>query len=598
MTPMIPGISIPPSSRESLLALKLRCAAGLTLLALLSACGGGGGSSTGSATGNNSDNAVATTPTEPTLDVPVSKNEGSQFVSQASFGAKPGAVDQVMNLGMTGWITDQEKKPASSHLRYFDEQAAALPSGTNPSSNLIHEAFWKAAVTGDDELRQRIAFALSQIFVVSLVDDNVNGQLRGVAHYYDMLSANAFGNYRKLIEDVSLHPVMGLYLSHLRNQKEDPSRGRVPDENYAREVMQLFTIGLYELNPDGTVKLDSRNEPIETYTNEDVTGLAKVFTGFSWAGPDQTDNRFFGNTADPNRMVQAMQAYPKFHSTAQKQFLGVSIGAQTSASPQASLAVALDRLANHPNVGPFIGKQLIQRLVTSNPSQAYVARVSAVWANNGQGVRGDLKAVVTAILTDPEARSTSRVASTNWGKVREPVLRLAAFLRATNARSSSGRFLLGSTDDVVNALGQTPMRSPSVFNFYRPGYIAPNTALASANLVAPEMQIVHETSTVGYLNFMRSVIQIGAGSGSPRDIQPDYAPFIQVANDATVLVESIDTALLGGQMTAATRTLIRDAIASVAIPASPASAADTARRNRVMLGFFLAVASPDFLVQR
>jgi uncharacterized protein (DUF1800 family) len=557
---------------------------GLVLLAgaVLSACGGG---------------TAGVSPT-PTADIPATKNEGSQFVAQASFGGKGNNVDSVMALGMTGWINDQTNKQATGHLAYFDEQAALLPSGINPSQNLIFESFWKAAVTGEDELRQKVAFALSQIFVVSMIDDNVSGQLRGVASYMDMLSSNAFGNFRKLLEDVSLHPMMGLYLSHLRNQKEDVSRGRVPDENYAREVMQLFTIGLYEMNADGTVRLDSRNEPLETYTNDDVTGLAKVFTGFSWAGPDKSDNRFFGNTTDPDRMIRPMQSYPKFHSSSEKRFLGTVIAAQSSATPEASLKTALDRLFMHSNVGPFIGKQLIQRLVNSNPSPSYVARVTAVFNNNGQGVRGDMKAVVTAILTDPEARTTTRLTNNNWGKVREPILRLAAFLRATNATSASGRFLIGNTDDVGGSLGQTVMRSPSVFNFYRPGYIPPNTALATSNLSAPELQIVHESSVVGYLNFMRSVIQNGIGSGSPRDVQPNYTPYISVANDAATLIDRIDSALTHGAMSAATKTLIRDAISSVSIPAAGGAAADTARRNRVMLGFYLAVSSPDFLVQR
>jgi uncharacterized protein (DUF1800 family) len=579
------------------------------VIAALAGCGGGGSSSSEPTAGGLSTlintttntplpNTATAPPSVVTTDVPATKSLASQFVGSASFGPTAKATDAVMAQGITGWIADQINKPTLSHRAYFEEQAALLPSGTNPSSNLIFESFWKQAIIGEDELRQRMTFALSQIFVISLADESVGNSPRSVADYYDMLSRNAFGNFRKLLEDVSLHPMMGTYLTHIRNQKEDPARGRVPDENYAREVMQLFTIGLYQLNQDGTVRLDSRNEPIETYTNDDVSGLAKVFTGFSWAGPDKSDNRFFGGTADPDRAIRPMQGYPKFHSTSEKQFLGVTIPVQNPAAPETSLRIALDALFNHPNVGPFIGKQLIQRLVVSNPSPAYVARVSAAFANNGQGVRGDLRAVIYAILTDPEARSATRLTSTTWGKVREPVLRLAAFLRATNARSASGRFLMTSTDDPANSLGQTVLRSPSVFNFFRPGYIPPNSALANAGLSAPELQIVHETSVAGYLNFMRSVVQNGIGSGNPRDVQPDYAPFIAVANDPPLLATRIDEALTSGLMSEATRNQIRDAIASVAIPTNSASAADTARRNRVMLGFFLALASPDFLVQR
>jgi uncharacterized protein (DUF1800 family) len=537
-----------------------------------------------------------------TTDVPATKSLAAQFISSASFGPTAKATDAVMAQGYTGWIADQINKPSQSHRAYFDEYLMLLPQGTAVVQDPLYRSFWKQAITGEDELRQRVAFALSQIFVVSVVDLPGAHQIRGVMDYYDMLGRNAFGNFRKLLEDVSLHPTMGQYLTYLRNQKEDPARGRVPDENYAREVMQLFTIGLYQLNVDGTVKLDSRNEPIETYSNDDVSGLAKVFTGFSWAGPDKTDARFFrasdvGGHA-PNFDITPMQGYPRFHSTSEKRFLGVTIPVQNPAAPETSLRIALDTLFNHPNVGPFIGKQLIQRLVTSNPSPAYVARVSAAFNNNGQGVRGDMRAVIYAILTDPEARTTARLANPTWGKVREPILRLAAFLRATNAKSSSGLFLIGGTDSPADSLGQTAFRSPSVFNFFRPGYIPPNSALANAGLTAPELQIVHETSVAGYLNFMRSVVQNGIGSGNPRDVQPDYTPFIAVANDAALLTNRIDEALTSGLMSEATRVQIRDAIASVAIPTNSTSAADTARRNRVMLGFFLALASPEFLVQR
>jgi uncharacterized protein (DUF1800 family) len=391
--------------------------------------------------------------------------------------------------------------------------------------------------------------------------------------------------------------MMGLYLSHLRNQKEDPSRGRVPDENYAREVMQLFTIGLYELNLDGTVRLDSRNEPIETYTNEDVTGLAKVFTGWSWAGPDKSDTRFFGGNASADRAVLPMQSYPKYHSTSEKRFLGTVIPEQASADPEASLRVALDRLFSHPNVGPFIGKQLIQRMVTSNPSPAYVARVASAFNDNGSGVRGDMKAVIRAVLLDPEARSPLPGA-TDYGKLREPVLRIAHWLRAFGAQSASGRFLIGNTDNPNSSLGQTPMRSPSVFNFYRPGYVPPNTDIAAAGLVAPEMQITHESSVAGYLNTLRSVISSGIGSGSPRDVQPDYGEVIGLADRPDALVDRIGAMLIAGEMSPELRAQAIDAVGAVAVSTSNAQSAATARLNRVKLAVFLVMASPDYLVQK
>lgn len=522
-----------------------------------------------------------------------------RFLSQAGFGGSGAEIDRTQRIGFPAWIDEQFSRPQDRHQAYFDSQVEAAIAAGQPTNqqNWIHESFWRTAVAGEDPLRHRIAFALSQIFVVSLADGTVGQHPRGVASYLDMLGHNAFGNFRTLLQDVTLHPMMGLYLSHLRNQKEDPSRGRVPDENFAREVMQLFTIGLHELNLDGTVKPDSRNEPVETYTNEDVSGLAKVFTGWSWAGPDKSDSRFFGGSAWADREVRPMQPYPKYHSTTAKQFLGTVVPEQATADPEASLRAALDRLFAHPNVGPFIGRQLIQRLVTSNPSPAYVARVASAFNDNGSGMRGDMKAVIRAVLLDPDARSPLPGAA-DYGKLREPVLRIAHWLRAFGARSASGRFLIGNTDNPNTSLGQTAMRSPSVFNFYRPGYVPPNTDIAAAGLVAPEMQITHESSIAGYLNALRSAISGGFGSGSPRDVQPDYGEVIGLADRPDALVDRIGAMLIAGDMSPDLRAQVIDAVGSVAVSTVNAQSAATARLNRVKLAIFLVMASPDYLVQK
>ena len=475
----------------------------------------------------------------------------------------------------------------------MDSIAATLQGDTKLNQNNFFESFWQQAVTGDDHLRQRVTFALSQIFVVSFQDSTISNYPRGVASYYDMLATNAFGNYRNLLEAVSLHPMMGIYLTSLHNQKESGSR--VPDQNYAREVMQLMSIGLYELNADGSQKL-SGGKPIETYTSDDIVGMSKVFTGWSWAGPDKSDSRFYGNAKDPNMDWQPMQSYPKFHSTSEKKFLGMTIAAQSPANPEASLKAALDKLFSHPNVGPFIGKQLIQRLVTSNPSPQYVARVAAAFDNNGQGVRGDMKAVIKAILLDSEARADVPGSNANAGKLREPVIRLANWMRAFNATSASSRFLLGSLDDPLSALAQTPMRSPSVFNFYRPGYVPPNTSIATAGLVAPEMQITGETSVTGYLNTMRDVIP--NGTGSSRDVKPDYSAELALADTPDKLLDRINLLLLYGQMSTALRNQVLAAVSSVTIPANNANNAATARKNRVSLAIFLTMASPEYIVQK
>ena len=557
-----------------------RFGATLALLALLTGCGGG---------------SEPPPPPPPPPPTPITKAQAARLLEQASFGPSMRSIDEVVSAGPSGWIDDQFAKAQTSHVAYIESQLPTLTAGQNPPQTWIFETFWARAASAPDQLRQRVAYALSQVFVISLVDGSVNNNIRGVAGYMDLLGEHAFGNYRTLIEAVSRSPMMGLYLSHLRNQKEDPARGRVPDENYAREVMQLFSIGLYELNADGSTKLVG-GEPVETYTNVDVTGLAKVFTGFSWAGPDKSNDRFFGRVADPNRDLLPMQGYPQYHSTSAKTFLGTTIAAQTTADPDASLRVALDTLFNHPNVGPFIGRQLIQRLVRSDPSPAYVARVSAAFADNGQGIRGDMRAVLRAVLLDAEARQLALASDLGAGKLREPVLRLAHWMRAFNAGSATGRFLMDNTDNPATRLAQTPLRSPSVFNFYRPGYVPPNTALASSGIPAPEFQITNETSVVGYLNYMQSVVGSGAGrspaSGQPRDIQPDYSAEIALAADADALIDRIDLLLTHGAMSAATRTRIRDAVSAVSATTS------TGPGNRAKLAVFLTLASPEYLAQR
>ena len=527
--------------------------------------------------------------------------EAARFLNQASFGATESEIGKVVTYGYSAWLEDQFHMPGQAHEDYVNY----LASFQSLSDNDVMHTFWRLSVTGQDQLRRRVAFALSQIFVISLQDSNVDNYRRGVAAYLDMLGRHAFGNYRELLEDVTRHPMMGLYLSHLRNQKEDPARNRVPDQNYAREVMQLLSIGLRELNPDGTPRLVG-GLPVETYNNDDIVGLSYVFTGFSWAGPDRSRSRFLGNSGsqDPNREVLPMQGYADFHSLSEKRFLTAVIPATTTADPDGDLRIALDTIANHPNVGPFIGRQLIQRLVTSNPTPAYVARVTQAFESGrftsgqwsaGTGQRGDLAATIAAILLDPEARTAVRLGDPTFGKVREPVLRVAQWMRAFNARSASRRFLLGTTDNPATSLGQSPMRSPSVFNFYRPGYVPPNTALAANALVAPELQIVHETSVVGYANFMRSAVQSGLGSGNPRDIQADYSAELALAQDPDRLIDRIDLLLTAGMMSADTRFLIRNAVESVAIPATNPA---TALRNRVNLAVLFALTSSDYLVQK
>nr|WP_315477415.1 DUF1800 family protein [uncultured Undibacterium sp.] len=528
-----------------------------------------------------------------TTDAP-SPAQASRFLSQASFGARKADITNLTSSGINNWLSQQFSIPQKLHRTYMDSTAVTLPKGlADLNQNHFLESFWQQAVNGEDQLRQRVNFALSQIFVVSFQDSTVANYPRGVAAYYDTLGSHAFGNFRQLLEAVSLHPMMGLYLTSLRNQKETGTQ--VPDENYAREVMQLLTVGLYKLNPDGTYVLNN-GKPVETYSNTDISGLAKVFTGWSWAGPDKSNTRFFGGNPDANREWMPMQSYPAYHSVSEKNFLGTTIPAQSPANPELSLKLALDTLFNHPNVGPFFSKQLIQRLVSSNPSPQYIARVANAFANNGQGVRGDMRAVIKAIYTDVEARNDPILSNAGIGKLREPVLRLAHWMRTFNAKSTSGFFRLTSMDDPLTSIGQTPMRSPSVFNFYRPGYVPPNSTIATAGLVSPELQITGETSVVGYLNFMRDTL--ANGTGTSRDVKADYSAFTTLANTPDQLLNEVDLLLTSGQMSANLRNQILAAINSISIPSSPTSSADSARLNRIYLCIYLTMASPEYLVQK
>ena len=563
---------------------------GVWLAALLLAVAGCGNvNDQGAVTGSQSAS------TSPAIEVPSTKQNAARFLTQATFGPTDASVQQVQALGYRGWIDQQMATPSASHLAYVDNRIEQIRL-TNPAAALdatqFYESFWLYAATSPAQLRERMKLALSEIFVISLADPAVD--VRGAASYYDMLGNNAFGNYRTLLEQVSLHPMMGNYLTHMANQKEDPVTGRSPDENYAREVMQLMSIGVEQLNPDGTVRRDANGAPIPSYTSADITELAKVFTGFSWYHPAPSNNTFLGRNRDPEASVRSMIPYANYHSTSSKTFLGTSIPAG-STDARAELNRALDVLTNHPNTGPFLARRLIQRLVTSNPSPAYVGRVAAVFNDNGQGVRGDLAAVTRAILLDREASTIGTEAGS--GKVREPMIRLTNWMRAFEATSVTGRYLVGSTR-ANTSLGQAPLTAPSVFNFFRPGYVPPNTRLGAANLTAPEFQIVDEVSVAGYANTMLGAIGNGIGTGT--DVRTTYAREVAMAHDANALADRMNAILLYGQMSGRLRQRIIDSVNSVAIPGGTASATQisAARLNRVRLAVYLTMISPEYLVQR
>jgi uncharacterized protein (DUF1800 family) len=551
--------------------------------------------------------AAVALPARNWLDFPATAAEAAKFLAKGTFGPTDAETARVSQLGYLAWIEEQYAKPRAYHGSYWDTENAAIlaASGGDRTAfgDQVTNSFWKQALIGDDQLRQRVAFALSEIFVISMADGSIDywdKRTRGAAGYLDMLGDNSFGNYRTLLESVALHPMMGRYLSHLGNEKEDPDSGRLPDENFAREVMQLFSIGLVQLNLDGTPKL-AGGQQIPTYGPADIAGLAKVFTGWGWYGPDTSEGRWYGWVEAADRNYRPMQAYPNYHSTSEKSFLGTTIPAQSVPDPKASLKIALDTLFVHPNVGPFFGKQLIQRLVTSNPSPAYVERVASAFNNNGAGVRGDMKAVIRAVLLDPEARRPEF--NQSYGKLREPILRVSAFLRAFNARSKSGKYLVGRTDDPSYGLAQSPLFSPSVFNFYRPGFIPPNTAAGEAGLAVPEMQITNEVSVAGYANYVMFALSNGIPlwGAAQGDIQPNLTELLPLAATPASLVDRINAKLFAGAMSNELKTSIINGVGTIGIPAPTAtnsSQVDAAKLNRVRFALWLALASPEFIVQK
>jgi uncharacterized protein (DUF1800 family) len=529
----------------------------------------------------------------------VAAPDAARFLTQATFGPIDASIADVQASGYDDWITQQEAMPVSaSHFAYIENRIAALKaagSTANPTTVDFYNSFWQQAVTGPDQLRQRVKLALSEIFVVSF--GRTGFDLRGAATYYDMLGDSAFSNYRTLLENVTLHPMMGVYLTYMGNTKELPKNGQHPDENYAREIQQLMSTGVYQLNLDGSVKADANGTPIPNYTPSDIQGLAKIFTGYSWYYSNPTKATFLVRS-DPQATFRPMINYPDFHSTSEKTFLGVTIPASTTPDPDGDLKIALDTIFNQPSVGPFIGKQLIQRLVTSNPSPAYITRVATVFNDNGSGVRGDLAAVVRAILTDPEARDPTVVTSPTFGKLREPVVRLANWARAFNATSASGLWRVGDTTGAL-ALNQAVLNAPSVFNFWRPGYSPPHTAIGNLNLVAPEFQAVDEVSVSGYLNMMRKAVGTGIGSnvGAVPDVRSRYTNELPLATDASGLVDRLNLLLFYGQMSANLHGQLVNAVNSIHIPTDPTKV-NAALMNRVYLAIYLAFSSPEYLAQR
>ena len=538
--------------------------------AALAACGGGGGDS--------SSPPVAAVPPPPPPPPPaaIDSLQAARFLSQAAFTATDADIARVKTLGYSAWIDEQIGLVGSQS--HFDWMIAKGYNNTSFINSFAgtDNTLWRKFIASPDALRQRVTLALSEIFVISMSGLPVQWRGFAVAAYVDMLAANAFVNYRTLLDNVTLSCGMGVYLNMRGNQKEDLTTGRVPDENYARESLQLLSIGLYQLNLDGTNKLDAGGKPIETYDQATVTGLAKVYTGWDFNG---------FSAADPSFMNKPMALNASRFSTADKTFLGVTIPGTTDGVT--ALKIALDTIYNHPNVGPFIGRQLIQRLVTSNPSPTYVARVASTFNNNGAGVRGDMKAVVKAVLLDTEVRTATPSAAVDWGKVREPVVRFVQWARTFGVTSPADTWNIGDLSDPATRLGMSPLRSPSVFNFFRPGYVPPNTAIGAQGLVAPELQITNESTVVGYANYMQTVIASGQG-----DAKPVYTAELANASDAVALVDRYALLLAAGELSSATKSSIATAVGTIS------AATDAGKLNRIYATIHLILCSPEYIVQK
>lgn len=534
-----------------------------------------------------------------------SRTEAARFLTQATFGANKASIDALLNDfggNYAAWIDHQlaQASPAPGYYKYVSE-------ANGPGS--VFGLFWRHATYDDAQLRQRMAFALSQIFVTSAEMRFFPEAYRtnAAASYFGMLTDQAFSPYRATLEKVTLHPYMGLYLGTLGNQKESADGKTIPDQNYAREVMQLFSIGLHELSTDGTAKAGPDNLPIPTYNSQDIAGLSRVFTGWAWNNGSNF-HQDCGLREGDICNDKPMRPFSSFHSKLEKRFLGTTIPPGTDI--QTSLQMALDRIASHPNVAPFMARRLIQQFVTSNPTRDYINRVAHVFNTTG----GDMGQVIKAVLLDPEARDADYAQRTpGFGKVREPVIRLTNWLRAFDLVRPDGsslekKPLYFEMASKRGELCQYPMSSPSVFNFWRPGYV-PNARFAEAagglGMVAPEMQAVQEVCVATYLQMMKAVVGGMKDNGSSNlvfgltngngDVLMKSSYVREMGMDSSALVATLNEELAAGRMPAALRSRIVAAMNSVPSPMPPNPAH---QQRRVQIAVFLTMASPEYLIQK
>jgi len=514
----------------------------------------------------------------------------SRFLSQATLGADYPLITHVASLGEEVWLESQFNQPIGylyPYTHYLTELNLGDSEIFGSSAKWHMHAWWTQVMTSPDLVRQRVALALNEIFVISQNVEEIGETPYMVSAYYDLLLESSFGNFRDLLKGISLNSAMAIYLSHLNNAKADESKGTFPDENFAREVMQLFTIGLFELNQDGTRKKDVDGNELPTYGQNEIREFAKIFTGLSYDSPHGFGfSHLSDEDYDPEYNLKPLKMFDQYHSLGEKHLLNGMI-IPSGQSAMQDFEQAIDNLFNHLNVGPFIGKQLIQRLVKSNPSPAYIARVSAAFNGEIDGVRGDMKAVVRAILLDPEARATPNQIENNPGRLREPFLRLIRLARAFNATTPDRNYAGGDGYEVFQQIRQYPMNAPSVFNFFQPNYV-PNGELKEAGLVAPEFQITTSTTIIEIKNLIAWWVESGHIEDSVGNLVPQSITFEQelaIASSTQALLNRIDTLLTYGTLTEQTRSIVRQVIDNEPDPLS-----------KVRKAIYLIATSPDFAI--
>jgi len=542
--------------------------------------------------------------------------DASRFLAQSTFGANIDLIEDLRDLNnYETWIDQQFDIPASLMMpKVEDVWQQVLDESNDPDNEFgpysvhFNYAWWELNMTNEDLLRQRVAYALSQLLVVSINSD-LRDWAEALGSYYDILINRSFGNYRDLLMDVTLHPSMGYYLSHLNNPREIIEDNIRPDENYAREIMQLFSIGLYMLNPDGTWALDGDGNPIPTYDNNDIRELAKIFTGLGGGDLEdwvwwKTDVEFGDNIYMIDKTVP-MQMFEAFHQPGAKTFIGQTIPAgQTGIQ---DIEDAIDILFNHQNTGPFVAYRLIQRLVKSNPTPAYVGRIAEAFADNGNGVRGDMKAVIKAILLDEEARSAEAMADPTHGKLREPMLKYTHIAKTLPTYRSRNRYW-NNGFNYLNSTRQHVLASPTVFNFYLPDY-QPVGDITALGLVAPEFKLLNTTSSVSYINEVRGwtggvwedqgiLNEWGTLMYSWHGTQqnPDYVRLIfseieANSTDSELIINELDKRLTHGQLTDETRGIIRNSLNRLYWTWGETEAW---RYERVRAAVYLFMISPDY----